>query len=116
MGFRSVNSGVERLVAWAEKKLNSPLIRYEPYQVYLERSFEACRLFGNAPCVLARIENTKNKKVFVETSFSLYPLVPPIPIFRPYAEARNLHIFEEVCLALQRKGLPYESTLNVKKR
>jgi len=116
MGFRSINSGVEKLVDWAESKLKNPLIKYEPYRVYLEMSSEDCSLFGKSPCVLARIENTENKKVFIETSFSLYPLVPPLPIFRLCAEARNLHMFEEACLALQAKGLPYDSTLKVKKQ
>ncbi len=111
MGFRRVNSGVERLVAWAENKLNNPLIRYEPFQVYLERSSEGCLFFGKSPCVRARIKNTKTGKDYMKTSYSLYPLVPPI--LKPYAEARNLHIFEEVCLALQEKGLPYDSTLKI---
>lgn len=112
MGFRSVDSGVERLVAWAEKTLTSPLMEDEPCRVYTSRSYESCLLFGKSPCVRATIKNFKTGKTYRETYFSLYPLVPPI--FKSYADARNLDILERVNSSLQKKEFSFESSLDMK--
>jgi hypothetical protein len=112
MGFRSVNSGVERLVAWADSKVNNPLLRYEPCRIYLERSSKNCLLFGKSPCVRARIEDYKSGKVYLKTSFSLYPLIPPI--LGLCADARTLDVLEKVAAALHDKGVRYESSLDIK--
>jgi len=112
MGFRSIDSEVNKLIAWADVKLKNPLLRYEPCEVYLERSTENCLLFGKSPCVRARIEDHTNGKVYFKANFSLYPLVPPI--FGLCAESMTLELLERSALILRNKSIPYKSTLEIK--
>jgi hypothetical protein len=112
MVFRTVNSGVEKLVAWVDTNLVNSEASPEQLRVYMERSFKECSFFGKSICIRARIEDSTGEKVYARVNFSLYPRIPSM--IKIYEEARTLDILEKVSLALHDKGVRYDYSLDIK--